>query len=87
MSYEQTIRESVELSGVGLHSGAPVTMRLVPAPAGSRQITVLGAAARFFDPGDIIIIMNFAYLTPEELKTHKPKVVSCDENNHFKMMD
>ncbi len=38
MSYEQTIRESVELSGVGLHSGAPVTMRLLPAPAGTGVI-------------------------------------------------
>jgi len=32
---EQTIAEPLELSGVGLHSGAPVTMRLLPAPAGS----------------------------------------------------
>lgn len=38
MSYEQTIRESVELSGVGLHSGAPVMMRLLPAPAGTGVI-------------------------------------------------
>ena len=33
--FERTIRSSIEFSGVGLHSGAPVTMRLVPAPAGS----------------------------------------------------
>lgn len=33
--YERTIRSEVEFSGVGLHSGAPVSMRLVPAPAGS----------------------------------------------------
>lgn len=33
--FERTIRSEVEFSGVGLHSGAPVTMRLVPAPAGS----------------------------------------------------
>ncbi len=32
---EQTIAEPLEFSGVGLHSGAPVTMRLLPAPAGS----------------------------------------------------
>ena len=32
---EQTIVEPLEFSGVGLHSGAPVTMRLLPAPAGS----------------------------------------------------
>ncbi len=33
--YEQTIREVATFSGVGLHSGAGVQMRLVPAPAGS----------------------------------------------------
>jgi UDP-3-O-[3-hydroxymyristoyl] N-acetylglucosamine deacetylase len=32
---EQTIESALEFSGVGLHSGAPVTMRLLPAPAGS----------------------------------------------------
>ena len=33
--FEQTIRSGIELGGVGLHSGAPVSMRLIPAPAGS----------------------------------------------------
>ncbi len=32
---EQTIAEPLEFEGVGLHSGAPVKMRLLPAPAGS----------------------------------------------------
>lgn len=32
---EQTIAAIVEFTGVGLHSGAQVTMRLLPAPAGS----------------------------------------------------
>ncbi len=32
---EQTIRSDVEFRGIGLHSGAEVSMRLVPAPAGS----------------------------------------------------
>ncbi len=32
---EQTIEQELEFSGVGLHSGAAVRMRLVPAPAGS----------------------------------------------------
>ena len=35
LSYEQTIRSSVECAGVGLHSGAPVRMRILPAPAGT----------------------------------------------------
>src|ERR1700753_1371543 len=32
---ECTIEAPLAFSGVGLHSGAPVTMRLIPAPAGS----------------------------------------------------
>ncbi|MGH9598800.1 MAG: UDP-3-O-acyl-N-acetylglucosamine deacetylase [Terracidiphilus sp.] len=32
---EQTISAPIEFTGVGLHSGAPVTMKLLPAPAGS----------------------------------------------------
>ncbi len=32
---EQTIAAPLELSGVGLHSGAPVHLRMLPAPAGS----------------------------------------------------
>ena len=33
--FEQTILAPLEFTGVGLHSGAPVTMRMLPAPAGS----------------------------------------------------
>jgi UDP-3-O-[3-hydroxymyristoyl] N-acetylglucosamine deacetylase len=32
---EQTIRAAVECEGIGLHSGAPVKLRILPAPAGS----------------------------------------------------
>jgi UDP-3-O-[3-hydroxymyristoyl] N-acetylglucosamine deacetylase len=35
LQQEQTIRGAVEFKGVGLHSGAPVKLRLLPAPAGS----------------------------------------------------
>ena len=34
MAYEQTIRSSFEASGIGLHSGAPVKIRVLSAPAG-----------------------------------------------------
>ncbi|HET9838538.1 MAG TPA: UDP-3-O-acyl-N-acetylglucosamine deacetylase [Candidatus Angelobacter sp.] len=35
MPFEQTVRTPVECRGVGLHSGAPVTLRILPAPAGT----------------------------------------------------
>ena len=35
MKQEQTIRASVECKGIGLHSGAPVQLRILPAPSGT----------------------------------------------------
>jgi len=35
LTYEQTIRAAVECSGVGLHSGAQVSVRILPAPSGT----------------------------------------------------
>src|SRR4051812_23383387 len=35
MAAEQTIRRAVDCSGVGLHSGAPVRLRILPAAAGT----------------------------------------------------
>lgn len=35
MPFEQTVRSPIGCSGVGLHSGAPVNLRVLPAPAGS----------------------------------------------------
>src|SRR5581483_7248917 len=35
LRHEQTIRSAVECRGIGLHSGAPVFLRILPAPAGA----------------------------------------------------
>jgi UDP-3-O-[3-hydroxymyristoyl] N-acetylglucosamine deacetylase len=35
LTHEQTIRSAVGCSGVGLHSGAPVNLKILPAPAGT----------------------------------------------------
>jgi UDP-3-O-[3-hydroxymyristoyl] N-acetylglucosamine deacetylase len=35
LTQEQTIRGSVECKGIGLHSGAPVQLRILPAPSGT----------------------------------------------------
>lgn len=57
---------------------------VVPEKAGSGKITILGAAAHLMKKGDIIIIMGFAYLTPDEAKNFKPKVVVADGKNGVK---
>jgi aspartate 1-decarboxylase len=65
-------------------NGARAQTYIVPAPAGSGDVAVLGAAARLFNPKDIVIIINFAYYTADEAATLKPKVVVCDEHNKVK---
>lgn len=45
-------------------------------------ICLNGAAARSGQKGDIIIIMAYADMTPEEAKENSPKVVLVDENNN-----
>ena len=38
LAYERTIRSAVECRGVGLHSGAEVRLRILPAPAGAGRM-------------------------------------------------
>lgn len=87
--------EMLAAAGIGVYeevlvanvtNGERVETYVVPAPAGSREISVLGAAARLFSPGDIVIIMNFAYYNSDEMKAHKPTVIACDEHNHFQLL-
>ena len=66
-----------------LNNGNRLETYVVPAEAGSRQITVLGAAAQLIQPKDIVIIIGFGWFTPEEAKEFKPKVAVLDENNNF----
>jgi UDP-3-O-[3-hydroxymyristoyl] N-acetylglucosamine deacetylase len=35
LTHEQTIRGAVTCTGIGLHSGAPVSLRILPAPSGT----------------------------------------------------
>ena len=51
---------------------------VIPGQAGSGVICLNGAAARKVHRGDIVIIMSYASMTPEEAATFKPKVIFPD---------
>jgi aspartate 1-decarboxylase len=51
---------------------------------GSGVICLNGAAARKVCVGDIVIIMSYAFMTPEEARTYKPSTVFPDENNRLR---
>ena len=68
-----------------LNNGNRLETYVVAAEAGSGEISILGAAAQLIEPKDLIIIISFAFCTPEEAKNIKPKVVVPDENNKIRV--
>lgn len=71
--------ERVEVYNV--FSGARFATYAIPAPEGSGEVAVNGAAARLACPGDLLIIVTYAVLGKEELLDFRPKVVFVDEKN------
>jgi len=50
----------------------------IAGPRGSGEICLNGAAARRVHCGDIIIIMAYASMTPDEARTFKPTIIFPD---------
>ncbi|HCO93933.1 MAG TPA: aspartate 1-decarboxylase [Phycisphaerales bacterium] len=66
-----------------LNNGNRLETYVVPAEASSKKVVILGAAAQLIQKTDIVIILSFALLTPEEAKEFKPKIAVLDENNNI----
>src|SRR4051812_26198303 len=66
-----------------LSTGQRAETYVIKAPAGSGVVQANGAIARLAQPGDRLIIMSFAYLEPNEVASHKPKVAVLDERNRI----
>lgn len=69
---------------VNNNNGERLETYTIPGPRGSGVICLNGAAARLAQPGDIVIIMAYAFFQEDEAKTYKPTVVMVDENNHVR---
>ncbi len=71
--------EKVQIADV--ESGNRFETYVIAGEAGSGMICLNGAAARQVQPGDHVIIMAYAQVTPEEACSMKPQVVFVDEQN------
>ena len=71
-----------KVSVVDNTNGARLETYVIPGKRGSGCICLNGAAAHLIFPGDIVIIMAYALMTPEEAKTFKPKII-FPVNNHL----
>ena len=70
--------ENEKVQIVNINNGERIETYVIKGDRGSGKICLNGAAARKFALGDLVIIMSYALMTPEEAKSFKPKVVFPD---------
>lgn len=71
--------EKVQVADV--ERGTRLETYVISGESGSGVICLNGAAAHLVTPGDKVIIMCYAQMTPEEARESKPRVVFVDEDN------
>ncbi|MFF4693011.1 aspartate 1-decarboxylase [Streptomyces sp. NPDC001307] len=71
--------EKIDL--VNVTNGARLSTYVIEGPRGSGVIGVNGPSARQAQVGDIVLIVSYASVTPEEADEFVPKVVFVDANN------
>jgi aspartate 1-decarboxylase len=95
LHYEGSVSVDVELleaAGILPHervdiwnitNGARISTYAIEAPRGSRTVGVNGAAARFFQVGDRVIVAAFAMMDETAARQHAPAVVRLNERNEI----
>lgn len=76
------IREYEQIQIYNVTNGERFTTYAIQAEAGSRIISVNGAAAHKANVGDRIIICSYARLSEEEADKFEPNLVYLDEENN-----
>ncbi|AZV47352.1 aspartate 1-decarboxylase [Nautilia sp. PV-1] len=66
---------------VNINNGERFSTYVIKGERGKRDICLNGAAARKVHPGDKIIIIAYASMTPDEAKEFKPSVLIVNDNN------
>ncbi len=75
------ILEYEKVQVVDINNGNRFETYTIAGERGSGIICLNGAAARCVSVGDLIIIMAYINMTPEEAQRYKPKVVLVDGDN------
>ena len=78
------IMEYEKVAVADITNGARLETYTIAGERGSGMICLNGAAAKLINKGDMVIIMAYADMTPEEAREYRPKVVFVDENNRIK---
>lgn len=65
-------------------NGSRLDTYVIEGERGSGVICLNGAAARLVQPGDLVIIVAYVSMTPEEAATWRPTIVKVDSQNRIK---
>ena len=71
-----------KVSIVNNNNGARFETYVIRGERGSGVVCLNGAAARLVQPGDVVIIMAYAWMDAEEARTFEPKVVFPDSKTN-----
>jgi aspartate 1-decarboxylase len=74
-----TTYEKVQV--VNLNNGARFETYVIEGKAGSGEVMLNGPAARLGQAGDIIIVLAYSQISPDEAAGFKPKIVMVDSKN------
>lgn len=77
------IREYEQIHIYNIDNGERFVTYAIRAEAGSRVISVNGAAAHKAEPGHRVIICSYTMLSQQELATFKPTLVYFDGENNI----
>ena len=77
------ILEGEKVQIVNINNGERFETYTIAGGRGSGTVCLDGPAARKVQVGDMVIIISYAQMTPEEAKTFSPTVIFPDENNHL----
>ena len=75
------IYEYEKVQVVCINNGNRFETYTIAGERGSGVICLNGAAARCVQPGDLVIVMTYANMTPLEASKHIPKVVLMNSDN------
>ncbi|HET7570928.1 MAG TPA: aspartate 1-decarboxylase [Gammaproteobacteria bacterium] len=77
------IHEYEQIQIYNVANGNRLTTYAILAEAGSRIISVNGAAAHLASPGDRVIICAYVNVDAAEVRRHKPRLIYLNEQNNI----
>jgi len=67
---------------VNLNNGNRFETYVIEGKRGSGEVMLNGPAARLGLPGDLVIIISYASMSPDEAEKFVPTIVQVDSDNH-----